>query len=57
MNVALTVNNKSTKDMRFYLDAAANVYITYNRSLFGKYSEVRIFPIWMFNNSNQRIWG
>ena len=34
MKVALTVNSKSTKDAGFYLDSAADVHMTYDRSLF-----------------------
>ena len=40
MKIALTVNSKLTKDEEFYLDSAADVYMTYDCSLFSIYSEV-----------------
>ncbi len=57
MKVALTVNSKSTKDARFYLDSAANVHITYDCLSFSTYSEVQLSPIRMADNSKLRVLG
>ncbi len=57
MKVALTVNSKTTKDARFYLDSATDAHMTYDRLIFSTYSEVRLSSIRMANNSKLRFLG
>ena len=55
MKVAMTVNSKSTQDARFYFDSAADDYMTYDRLLFSKSSEVQLSQISMADNSKLRV--
>ncbi len=57
IKVALTIKSKSTKDAKFYFDSTAYVYMTYDRLLFGIYSEVQLFLISMADNSKMKVLG
>ena len=57
MKMAPKVNSMLTKEIEFYINYITDFHLIYDWSLFNRYNEVPLTPIWMPDNSKLGNFG